>query len=258
MNINQTLGEYISNAIDSSNLTRDEIAEQVGVDSSYLSKLKADLVVPSPEKLDGFIRELSLNPELTRKLAEEAKKEKGIQKMRRQVVSALNYLSANAPMMVDDIRASIKRFFRRFPIDVFYNSVPIEGFKATAPGEKVLVLNTSQEINMEILQGPIVNGKGDVTFVIQLGNLPTREQEFVQEFFLDLIFIPTVELIQSRKITPQEAGLLLAVNGLEYKASLPEASEEFLSTINEILQQRNIDQLAFRKTAFAFRIWWEE
>jgi hypothetical protein len=122
----------------------------------------------------------------------------------------------------------------------------------------VFVLNTAQEIPMNILQGPFVDGKGDVIFVILLGNLPTRGQEFVQEFFLDLIFIPTVELIQSRKITPQEAGLLLTVNGLEYKASLPETSEEFLSKVRERLKEYNIDQLAFRKTAFAFRIWWEE
>lgn len=254
MNINQTLGEYVGNAIDSSNLTRDEIAERVGVDSSYLSKLKADLVVPSPEKLAGFIRELNLNPELTHKLAEEAKKEKGIQKMRRQVVSGLNYLSTNAPMMVDNMRASIQRFFRKFPLGDFYKRVIQGGFEAADPGEKVLVLNTAQEIPMEILEGPFVDGKGDVTFVISLDNLPIQGQEF----FLDLIFIPTVELIQSRKITTQEAGPLLSVNGLEYKASLPETSEEFPTTISEMLQKDNINQVAFPETAFAFRIWWEE
>jgi hypothetical protein len=107
---------------------------------------------------------------------------------------------------------------------------------------------------MEILQGPFVDGTDVVTFAIRLDFLPIEGQEF----FLDLIFIPTVELIQSLKITAQEAGRLLAADGLEYKASLPELPEEFLSTISERLQKRNIDQLALPKTAFAFRIWWKE
>jgi len=237
MNINQTLGEYVGNAIDSSNLTRDEIAERIGVDSSYLSKLKANLVVPSHAVLDGFIRELNLDPEKTRQLLEKAVEEKNVNKNIRYLRSALNYLKSRVPeMSASIIKEALGPSEQE---DVFWENLLFEpGLGGGEHEVQALIIDNHQEIPIELTFGPSLNQAGEVVLGgnINASNLPPG-----QRALLNLEFLPGHQQLGSFPLTPEQPIFI--------KAKLTQTP-----SLEKKLKQMELDFAPLPRTAFYFWI----
>jgi transcriptional regulator with XRE-family HTH domain len=241
MNINQTLGEYVGNAIDSSNLTRDEIAERIGVDSSYLSKLKSNLVVPSPAVLDGFIRELNLDPEITRQLVEKVVEEKNVKKNIRYLRSALNYLKRLVPeMLASIIKEALGPSEQE---DVFLENLLFEpGWGGGEHGEvQALIIDNHQEIPIDLTFGPSLNQAGEVVLGgnINASNLPPG-----QRALLNLEFLPGHQQLGSFPLTPEQPIFIKAK--LTPTPSLKKKLEQ--------MEKEKLDFAPLPKTAFYFWI----
>lgn len=124
-------------------------------------------------------------------------------------------------------------------------------------GERILVVNTAKEIPIHIEAGPEVDRDGNVALAITV-NRPEDLTDLPQEFFIDLLFLPTHEALHTVQIGPEERLSLQTVGGgLELKAKLP-GFADFLDQLRAILDQESQQQRYFPKTAFALRIWWKE
>lgn len=122
-------------------------------------------------------------------------------------------------------------------------------------GERILILNTAEEIPMQIVAGPEVDQAGQVSLTIILNRAALAG--LPPEFFIDLLFLPTAERLQTARVGPEERLSLQAVSGLEIKADLPGLTD-FLDQLRATLAQEGQQQRHFPRTAFALQIWWVE
>lgn len=220
--------------------TQKDVAAKLGITDVAYGDYERGRIYPSPENLRSMCEifsELDFN-EMSGWIEQEKREEE--LKKTQQRLNVLKPIQRNVLL------------FKAFLTGLLH-----QGLTSSAQGGRVFVVNTAQEIPMDILQGPKLDQKGNVKFQIGLDAafLPSEIND--KEFFLDLIFIPTIELIQSRKITLEERNFLGAVDGLEYTASLPELPEGFLSELSQTLGEQNRDHFAIPTTAFAFRVRWE-
>jgi len=204
------LGEYIGQAIKKDGRTGDQIAAAVGIDSSYLSRIKAGQS-PGSAVLEALIQELALDPETARRLASEAASERRTEKMQRRLQLIEKHLGRAAGPRVH-----------------------------TLP---VLVMDAEHgafDVPMQILQGPEIDPDGEVYFrlrITQVTNLPER-------FFLEVVFllaIPSPDCVTSVKIGTRERRLLGAATGFELRVSLPTGTGASFT-----LQRGMIGAFAFR------------
>lgn len=219
--------------------TQKDVAAKLGITDVAYGDYERGRIYPSPENLRSMCEifsELDFNEMAG--LIEQEKREDELKKTQQR----LNVL-----------QPSLRNVF---PFNAFFEGLLQPGFAAAAQGGRVLVVNTAREIPMDILQGPELDKNGNVKFKIRLEAefLPSEIND--KEFVLDLIFIPTIELIQSRRITLEERDLLRSVGGLEYTASLPFLPEDFKRELSQTLEEQNLEHLAFPLTAFAFRVRW--
>jgi hypothetical protein len=137
-------------------------------------------------------------------------------------------------------------------LDGFYVKWLQPRLSFTSDGEKVLVVNTCQEISIRIVAEPRVDREGNLTLSVTLTS--TALKRLPEEFFLDLIFLPTLEVLQAIRVGSTERQRLLAARGLELKALLPNI-DGFLEHLDTVLEQKQYR--GFPRTALAFRIWWK-
>lgn len=122
-------------------------------------------------------------------------------------------------------------------------------------GERILVVNTAEEIPIQIVADPKVDREGHVALAITLNRAALAG--LPEEFFIDLLFLPTHEALHTVRVGAEERLSLQAVSGLEFKAKLP-GLPNFLDQLRAILDQEGQQRRHFPRTAFALRIWWEE
>lgn len=245
----QTLGEYTERAIRADSRTGDQISTAIGIDNSYLSRIKAGQV-PGPAVLEALIAELALDSETAHRLAAEAIDERRKDKMRRRLGLIQKHLGLPASETLEMLRQAVYRRFAQ-PIpqaagpDV--HTLPVLGVDAQG---------NAFDVSLQILQGPAIDRNGTVYFrlrIQQAAHLP-------DEFFLDVIFlfaVPSPECFTSVKIGPTQRRSLRAANGCELRVELPEGPDRdrLLESIVPLLHEQQRDRLPVRPTsAFTFRL----
>ena len=135
----------------------------------------------------------------------------------------------------------------------FYNGFLQPSFGFAAGGERILVVNTAEEIGMQIVAGPRVDRDGRFLLTIAiaqdaLANVP-------DEFSIDLLFLPTNDVLRTFRVTAEERLRLQTVRGLELSAELP-SFEGFRETLTNILDRENREYQDFPRAAFSLRAWW--
>ena len=135
----------------------------------------------------------------------------------------------------------------------FYDGFLQPSFGFAAGGERILVVNTAEEIGMQIVAGPRVDRNGHFLLTIAiaqdaLANLP-------EEFSIDLLFLPTNDVLRTFRVTAEERLRLQTVRGLELSAELP-SFEGFRETLTNILDRENREYQDFPRAAFSLRAWW--
>jgi len=120
-------------------------------------------------------------------------------------------------------------------------------------GTKVFVVNTCTEVPLIIQSGPEVDREGNLRVVIKmdrrtLSGLP-------EEFFLDLVFLPTAEILCSHRVEETARGQLLGLRGLEIKAKLPYV-EGLLDELGETMEHERSEWRQFPPTGCTLRIRW--
>lgn len=122
-------------------------------------------------------------------------------------------------------------------------------------GERMLILNTATEIPMKIVAGPEVDQAGQVSLTLTLDRAALAG--LPPEFFIDLLFLPTLEIVQTVRIGPEERLSLQAVSGLQLQAHLPGLTD-FIEQLRAALAQEGRPQRHFPRTALALQLWWAE
>jgi transcriptional regulator with XRE-family HTH domain len=260
-----TLGQYIGEALERDARTRDQIALAVGVEGSYLSKIKSDQAVPSLKVLQDLARELHLDPAQTRQLAEAAEANRIIAKMQRQMLHIQEYLGRHAPEVLEQIpHKGSNALASHSSVQPLLGAV-YRGFiqrrpeAASGPAGRVLIIDTQQgaawDSPMEI-RGPELDAEGTVYFYLHTDQWEDLPETFALELIL-LFALPLPECISSMHIGPKERRLFGIGAGLEFKSKLPEAPElvGLLQSVGRILRSEGTAKRDFGLSAgFAFRI----
>lgn len=273
MNMNHTLGEYIGEAIDQSALTRDQIAANIGVDPSYLSKVRTDAIIPSDDVLDALIAELGLDPDQARKLAEVAKNTKTILKLKRQALASLNSLRRNAPEDLREIIASFEssRHGASKLADEFWKGMlhffqnPVQGAIGAPAGAghphvlKVLCISTQplKEIALRIVDGPSLNQEGEVVVFIELED--RKDVDGLPEVWVDMFSMfqdedkERIQRVASSRLTPEAVTPGAEV---QLRGKLPETPE--LQKLLKWMRDESQQIVQLPSSAFSFRARFEE
>jgi len=98
-----SLGQYLDKAMKESRLKRDELAARIGVDGSYISRIKNGQAIPSRKVMEGLIRELGLEPALAWQLYEQARWEEMLKKMRLRLRTALGVLKHRPDIVREEL-----------------------------------------------------------------------------------------------------------------------------------------------------------
>ena len=135
----------------------------------------------------------------------------------------------------------------------FYNGFLEPSFGFAPGGERILVVNTAEEIGMQIVAGPRVDRNGH--FLLTLAIAPEALANLPEEFSIDLLFLPTNGVLCSFPVTAEERLRLQTIRGLEISAELPDF-EGFRERLANILDRENREYQDFPRTAISLRAWW--
>lgn len=140
-------------------------------------------------------------------------------------------------------------------LNQFYRHVlrPIREFASA--GEKLLVVNTAKEVPMQMVEEPSVDREGNLSLFIKL-DLDTLNG-LPEEFFIEVLFLPTLQVLRRIPVGPEERLNIRTINGLELKAKLP-GIENLLEQLEHALQQEHAQRWQLPRTAVALLIRWDE
>jgi transcriptional regulator with XRE-family HTH domain len=252
----QTLGQYIGAAIAQDGRTLDQIAAEAEMAASYLSRIRADKLVPSPDALECLVQALHLDLEQAqqvRQLAEAAQAQRQLAKRHLRLRRDRDYLQRHAPDMLasgpqpyaaplSHLLAAAYQGFRQPP-----SPGPR---RAAGAGTPVLVLDPQQRTARGLLMqiaGPTLRADGAVAFRLQSAQAPALPDECT----LEVIFlgaVPYPESVLHRvPVGPREKQQLAATLGLAVTVPLPALDQELG------FPDRDEHSLVLR-AAFAFRI----
>jgi transcriptional regulator with XRE-family HTH domain len=99
----ERLSAYLGRALERSDRKRDKIAQEVGVDGSYLSRIKHDAAIPSRKVMERLIQALKLDPEEAWAVYERARHEQSLEKARERFRAALRVLKARPDLLNQEL-----------------------------------------------------------------------------------------------------------------------------------------------------------
>jgi len=246
----QTLGQSIGAAIAQDGRTLDQIADAADIAASYLSRIRADKLVPSPDVLERLGQALPLDLDQARQLAAAAQAQRRLTKRRLRLRRDRDYLQRHAPQELD---APARSYAEPLPhlLEAAYEGLRKEDeqVRVTGRATPVLVQDTKQRtawgIPMQIADLKLAPD-GAVTLRLQTPQAMTLPEECA----LEVIFLPAVpypECLHTLRIGPHERQQLGARYGLEITVPLPELGQ------GHLFPERDARSLVLR-AAFAFRI----
>jgi len=246
----QTLGQYIGAAIAQDGRTLDQIADAADIAASYLSRIRADKLVPSPDVLERLGQALPLDLDQARQLAAAAQAQRRIAKRRLRLRRDRTYLQHHAPQALDESARLYAEPLDRL-LDAVYRGFqdPAQRLAAAGRATPVLVLDiqrgTARGIPMQIA-GPKLAPDGSVTVRLQTPQAMTLPEEFALEVIF-LAAVPYTECLHTLRMGPHERQQLGAKFGLEITVPLPGLGQGLL------FPERD-ERLLGLRAAFAFRI----
>lgn len=218
----QTLGQYIGAAIAQAGRTLDQIAEAADIAASYLSRIRADKLVPSPDVLERLGQALPLDLAQARQLAAAAQAQRRIAKRRLRLRRDQDYLRRHAPQALAGpsrpyatpllhLLAAISQGVRQPTPPGLVHAGELE------PGTLVLVVDTQQRTARGMLMhiaGPTLGSDGTVSFRLQSAQAHTLPDECTLEvIFLGAVPYPE-SLLHRVRVGPREKRQLTAALGL--------------------------------------------
>lgn len=157
---------------------------------------------------------------------------------------------------IDELRLSFTRQGLPSPLAEFYDRRLQRHYGFAPGGEMVLVVNLATEIPMRFVSGPQVDRAGNVTLAIALDAAALADL-LPSEFYLDLLFLPTNEVLHTVRVGADQRIDLQMMDGLELKARLP-GFADYLERLHILLNEEGLEYWQLPKTAFPLRIRWEQ
>jgi hypothetical protein len=137
----------------------------------------------------------------------------------------------------------------------FYASWLEPAYLAESEGEKILVINTGAEIPIKLWFGPEVDADGRVWLGVGMDEATLTL--LPETFVMDILFIPTGDLIGQRVVAGDERlDLILPGRGIEISAELPDNAP----VVEHLRQGLDTDATERRRLArrtCELRLWWE-
>lgn len=137
---------------------------------------------------------------------------------------------------------------------LFYQACFQPAFAFSGAGERILVVNTASEVRVETVAGPEIDPEGNLIVTVTMDGIALAD--LPAEFFIDLLFVPSNEVVSTVFVGEQERLNLQSVGGLKIGGRLP-AFGELLPPLHALLEQHGVECWRLPKTAIALRVRWD-
>lgn len=180
----------------------------------------------------------------------------------------LSFLNANEPIAISKVAKgdAAKLLDQATVLVTDWMQQFIQGLLSPRPlfaastGERALVINDAREIAIRIvdsIDGSTLSGfklqkDGHITFGLRL-----PEQSVLPElpFTIDVMFIPTGEIVCQQEVEGPDRSLLLSALGLKFDFELP-GLKAGLGDWQDKLKKAEQEHILLPKAVFALRFWW--
>jgi hypothetical protein len=137
----------------------------------------------------------------------------------------------------------------------FYANWLEPGYLAESEGEKILAVNTGAVVPITLWFGPEVDADGRV--YVGVGMDEATLTLLPETFVIDLLFVPTGDLIGQRVVAGDERlDMTLPGRGIEISAELPD-SARVVEQLRQVLTAGAAERRPLARRACELRIWWE-